>query len=55
VYWQERKTTVKTLLMEVLTPSTPTYSVNYKVFLETRQDEAKSNFRVAPRGAVSPT
>ena len=30
--------------MEVLTLSTPTYSGNYKVFLETLQDEARINF-----------
>ena len=30
--------------MEVLTPPTPTYSGNYKVFLETLQDEARINF-----------
>ena len=39
MYWRIGKTTVKTLLMEVLLPSTPTSSGNYKVFLETLQDE----------------
>jgi hypothetical protein len=39
MYWRIGKTTVKTLLMEVLLLSTPTSSGNYKVFLETLQDE----------------
>ena len=39
MYWRIGKTTVKTLLMEVLALSTPTSSGNYKVFLETLQDE----------------
>ena len=39
MYWRIGKTTVKTLLMEVLALSTPTSSGNYKVFLETLPDE----------------
>ena len=39
MYWRIGKTTVKTLLMEVLLLSTPTSSGNYKVFLETLPDE----------------
>ena len=39
VYWRTAKTTVKTLLMEVLTLSTPTSSGNYKAFLETLPTE----------------
>ena len=34
MYWRSGKLTVKTLLMEVFTASTPTSSGNYKAFLE---------------------
>jgi hypothetical protein len=34
MYWRIGKLTVKTLLMEVFTASTPTSSGNYKAFLE---------------------
>ena len=35
MYWRIGKLTVKTLLMEVFTASTPTSSGNYKAILET--------------------
>jgi len=41
MYWHIDKTTVKTLLMEVLLLSTPTSSGNYKAFLETLPVEYK--------------
>jgi hypothetical protein len=34
MYWRISELTVKTLLMEVFTASTPTSSGNYKAFLE---------------------
>jgi len=34
MYWRTAETTLKTLLMEVLFGPTPTYSGNYKAFLE---------------------
>jgi len=49
MYWRIGKTTVKTLLMEVLLLSTPTSSGNYKVFLETLQDEALNSFACRTR------
>ncbi len=38
MYWRTAETTVKTLLMEVLSDPTPTYSGNYKANLETLPD-----------------
>jgi hypothetical protein len=35
MYWRNWKLTLKTLLMEVFTASTPTSSGNYKAILET--------------------
>jgi hypothetical protein len=39
MYWRICKTTLKPLLMEVFALSTPTYSGNYKAFLEALPDE----------------
>jgi hypothetical protein len=52
MYWRIGKTTVKTLLMEVLSLSTPTSSGNYKVFLETLQDER--GIDIACRAPLAP-
>jgi len=49
VYWRIGQTTVKTLLMEVLTASTPTYSGNSKANLETLQDESEIYFSCRAR------
>jgi hypothetical protein len=39
MYWRIWKLTLKTLLMEVFSDSTPTSSGNYKAFLEALPDE----------------
>ena len=50
MYWWTAKTTVKTLLMEVLLALTPTYSGNYKANLETLPDEYALTIARACRG-----
>ena len=44
MYWRIWKLTLKTLLMEVFTASTPTSSGNYKANLEGLQDETPATF-----------
>ena len=43
MYWRIWKLTLKTLLMEVFTGSTPTYSGNYKAILESFPAEYESD------------
>jgi hypothetical protein len=50
MYWRISKLTVKTLLMEVFTASTPTSSGNYKAILETLPAEYEND---TPEGFLS--